>query len=436
MDYKNLSKVQVFFYPHPLYKTTNQGETMSRYRYLTCESVGAGHPDKVADRISDTILDYFMGEDYETKAGIETFITNSQVIVGGEVHSAGLMNQELLELLVLNAFMSVGYANGKGEIIDNCGMDKDYKVINLLKKQSPDIRQGVELGNGEIGAGDQGMMIGYANRDTPSFMPLALQLANSIMTQIKHNREILGKESNLLPDGKCQITLVYKNGAPIHIETIVVSNQTKEDNREQYEKEIRRAIDNTLNLHKQYFRPKTDEEQEMFKETKILINPTGSFLIGGPEGDVGLTGRKIVADQYGSCSAVGGGAFSGKDPSKVDRSGAYMARCLAVNIMEVLKCHEVSVEIAYAIGVADPVGLNIKTDGKADWLYKALQRMEEVILESRVCTPRNIEKRFGLHNIKYTKYSSFGHFGRNAPWDKVYDDLTSLLRSELEKVIE
>ena len=417
---------------------------MSRYRYLTCESVGAGHPDKVADRISDTILDYFMREDYNTKAGIETFITNNQVIVGGEVHSKGLMNQEMLEMLVLNAFMSVGYANGRGEIIDNCGMDKDYKVINLLKKQSPDIRQGVELGNGEIGAGDQGMMIGYANRDTPSFMPLALEIANDIMYQLNYTRSVLdagevsGSKlgSSLLPDGKCQITLVYRDNVPIHVETIVVSNQTKENNRKEYEAEIQEAIEGVMKQHSRFLYKKTDEEQEMFKETKILINPTGSFLIGGPLGDVGLTGRKIVADQYGSCSAVGGGAFSGKDPSKVDRSGAYMARCLAVNIMEVLKCHEVSVEIAYAIGVADPVGLSIKTDEKADWLGKALQRMEEVILDSRVCTPRNIEKRFDLHNIKYTKYSSFGHFGRNAPWDKVYDDLTSLLRSELEKVIE
>jgi len=400
---------------------------VNRYRYLTCESVGSGHPDKVADRISDTVLDYFLENDKNSKTGIETFVSNNIIIVGGELHSTAKINQEILEGLVEKALIEIGYADEDGKVFDLNGIDKDYKVLNLLKGQSADIRQGVELEDGDVGAGDQGMMIGYAKRETENYMPIALEMANDIMYYINESMVTLNGETSLLPDGKCQVTVVYRDNIPIHFDTIVVSNQTKKDNREVYEKELMFAVNSAIEGHSVYLHKKTEEEEKEFGKTKILINPTGSFLIGGPLGDVGLTGRKIVADQYGSYSPVGGGAFSGKDPSKVDRSGAYIARCLAVNIMEVLKCEEVSVELAYAIGIADPVSINIKVNEESWRFNELLARIEQSILDAKVCTPRNIAKRFDLTNVRYADYSAYGHFGRHAPWDEVYGDLITLI---------
>lgn len=402
------------------------------YRYLTCESVGSGHPDKVADRISDTILDFLLKKDKNTKAGIEVLVSHQKIIVAGEVFSETYFDSVVISYLVCNALKDIGYIDEHDRVVPRCGINEDFEIINLIKSQSPDIRKGVVRGLDEIGAGDQGMMIGYATNDTESKLPLPLDMSHSIMKHIEDRRKKLGDKTSLLPDGKCQVTVVYKNNKPVHIDTVVVSNQTRTDDRKIYETEILKIVDCLLVYYRDFLYPLAPEEKEKFEETKILINPTGSFLVGGPLGDVGLTGRKIVVDQYGGFAPVGGGAFSGKDPTKVDRSGAYMARCLAINILKAVKCNEVFVELAYAIGVSDPVSINIKLDdgySLSEYWKKKVSKMEENILNSKICTPKSIIERFKLlDEVRYTNYSSYGHFGREAPWEVIYKDIQEILK--------
>lgn len=399
------------------------------YIYKTCEAVGFGHPDKVADRISDEILDFLISKDKNSRAGIETLISNQTVVVGGEYRSSYDITQEDIEEIINDIFKYLGYIDENGDVLDGYGIDKEFIVQNYLKHQSEDIAIGIELNGEKIGAGDQGMMIGYSSKETEELLPMPLVISNEIMNEIR-NKITSGVPTLLMPDGKCQVTVAYLSSIPMFIDTIVVSNQTKNNDRAAYVKEILEIIDRVVKRHKREFLP-THEKNNSIYPDKIFINPTGSFTIGGPLADVGLTGRKIVADQYGGFSPVGGGALSGKDATKVDRSGAYMARCLANNILRYFDLESVGVELSYAIGVPEPVSVNIDVKGKklTSDMNKKLRGLEKEIIKSKICTPYNIMNRFGLGgNIKFSDLSVFGHYGRNMPWDKDYDDIFNLIK--------
>ncbi len=378
---------------------------MGNTQIFTSESVSEGHPDKVADQISDALLDEFMAEDdrlnvkpeERCRVAIETMLAHGVAVVSGEVTSMGYVN---VQHVVRDTIKSIGYTDTKvGFDGENCG------VLVAIQPQSPDIKQGVDTG----GAGDQGMMFGMATRDTLELMPLPISIAHALMRQsacVRWQDPSIG----FRPDAKSQVSIIYEDGKPTRIDTIVVSQQ-HEERVEKHVKELIKAhiVDPVL----------TEYTEFLGGEIKYHFNPTGRFVKGGPAGDTGLTGRKIIVDTYGGMCPHGGGAFSGKDPTKVDRSAAYMARLVAKNVVAAGLADKCNVAIAYAIGVEQPVSVQIDTFGTetAD-PEKISKRVREVFDLS----PRGIIRHLGLYDFRYRQTARNGHFGNPAfPWERTSD---------------
>jgi S-adenosylmethionine synthetase len=369
-------------------------------RLVTAESVLMGHPDKVADRISDAILDEILRKDKEARVAIETLVTTGLVFVSGEVDTEAYCD---IEKVVRDTVEEIGYTRGK------FGFDaENLAVILSIHSQSPDIKRGVVKKDGSIGAGDQGVMFGYACDETENLMPLALELAQQLARRIDYLRNTK-KLTYLRPDGKVQVTLEYdKKGKPLRAEGIVVSVQ----HREMDLKVLKKAI-------KEEVIEKVIPSYLIDQKTKIFINPTGRFVVGGPKADTGLTGRKIIVDTYGGFAHHGGGAFSGKDPSKVDRSASYMARYLAKNIVKSKLAKKCEVELAYIIGEEEPIGVNINTFNTA---LVAEELIIKTIKKHFSLTPKSIIERFNLRTPIYEKTSFYGHMGREdlkVGWEEV-----------------
>jgi S-adenosylmethionine synthetase len=380
---------------------------------FTSESVSEGHPDKVADQISDALIDHFLAHDKSSKVACETLVTTGQVVLAGEVKSDAYLDVQTIAREVING---IGYT--KGEYMfngDSCG------VISAIHEQSPDINQGVdrsvEDGSFEAkanaqGAGDQGMMFGYATNETANYMPLALDLAHTILKELSAIRRDDSEIKYLRPDAKSQVTIEYSDDhKPIRIDSIVVSTQHDDfGSEEEMLNKIREDIKNIL--IPRVVALQSDEIKALFNDQiKYHINPTGKFVIGGPHGDTGLTGRKIIVDTYGGKGAHGGGAFSGKDPSKVDRSAAYATRHIAKNLVAAGVADEVLVQVSYAIGVAEPCGLYINTYGTAKvGLHDGdIAKKVSEIFDLR---PYAIEQNLKLRNPIYQETASYGHMGR------------------------
>ena len=380
---------------------------------FTSESVSEGHPDKIADQISDALIDHFLAFDPTSKVACETLVTTGQVVLAGEVKSKAYLDVQTIARDVING---IGYT--KGEYMfngDSCG------VISAIHEQSPDINQGVDRVKEDAdfetkanlqGAGDQGMMFGYATNETENYMPLALDLAHSILRELSALRNENNAIKYLRPDAKSQVTIEYSdNHKPIRIDSIVVSTQHDDFGSEEamLEKIRKDIIEILIPKVKASQRP---EIQELFNDQiKFHINPTGKFVIGGPHGDTGLTGRKIIVDTYGGKGAHGGGAFSGKDPSKVDRSAAYATRHIAKNLVAAGVADEVLVQVSYAIGVAEPCGLYINTFGTSKVNLHDGEIAERIskIFDLR---PYAIEQNLKLRNPIYQETASYGHMGR------------------------
>ena len=373
---------------------------------FTSESVSEGHPDKVADQISDTLLDNFLAFDPESKVACETLVTTGQVVLAGEVRSDTYLDVQTLARDVIN---DIGYTKGAYKFSgDSCG------VISLIHEQSQDINQGVDRGSKEEqGAGDQGMMFGYATKETENYMPLALDISHKILIELAKLRRENNEITYLRPDSKSQVTIEYSDdNVPQRIDSIVVSTQHDEfdEDDERMLKKIKKDIIDILIPRVQKQLP--EYVQELFnEEIKYHINPTGKFVIGGPHGDTGLTGRKIIVDTYGGKGAHGGGAFSGKDPSKVDRSAAYAARHIAKNLVAAGLADEILIQVSYAIGVVEPTSLLVETYGtkKVDLSDGEIAKKVMEIFDMR---PAAIEKRLGLRNPIYRETSAYGHFGK------------------------
>ncbi|MGC8765575.1 MAG: methionine adenosyltransferase [Brevinematia bacterium] len=386
----------------------------ARRYFFTSESVSEGHPDKLADQVSDAILDEAFKQDPQSRVACETFTTTGMVLVGGEITTnASLDVQEIVRSTV----REIGYDNPA------YGLDcNSMSVINVIHKQSPDIAQGVlgeglEEFKGQQGAGDQGMMFGYACNETPEFMPAPIMFAHKLLiyaSQLRREKKI----SWLRPDGKSQVTIEYENRKPIRIDTVVLSHQ--HDENISYENLKEELISKVI-------KPVLEPTGLLDKNTKYFINPTGKFVIGGPHGDTGLTGRKIMVDTYGGAGHHGGGAFSGKDPSKVDRSAAYMARYIAKNIVASGICEVCELQISYAIGVPFPISLYVNTEGTSKIPE---EKIEEIIKKVFDLTPAGIIKTLDLRKPIYKKTASYGHFGRSEfSWEKTdkVKDILSLI---------
>ncbi|WP_321828176.1 methionine adenosyltransferase [Maribacter dokdonensis] len=373
---------------------------------FTSESVSEGHPDKVADQISDALLDHFLAFDPESKVACETLVTTGQVVLAGEVKSDTYLDVQNIAREVIN---KIGYTKGEYQFSgDSCG------VISLIHEQSQDINQGVDRGaKEEQGAGDQGMMFGYATSETENYMPLALDISHKILHTLAELRRE-GKEiSYLRPDAKAQVTLEYSDAnEPQRIDTIVVSTQHDafDADDEKMLAKIKSDIISTLIPRVKAQLPV--ETQKLFDDQiKYHINPTGKFVIGGPHGDTGLTGRKIIVDTYGGKGAHGGGAFSGKDPSKVDRSAAYAARHAAKNLVAAGVADEILVQVSYAIGVVEPTSIYVDTYGtsKVGLSDGAIARKVAELFDMR---PFAIEERLKLRNPIYLETAAYGHMGK------------------------
>jgi S-adenosylmethionine synthetase len=366
---------------------------------FTSESVGEGHPDKICDQISDAVLDEALRQDKNSRVACEAFTTTGLVLVGGEITTSGYID---LQQVVRGVLKSIGY--------DDPSYGIDYQscsVISTIQKQSPDIAQGVN-GTGlhhEMGAGDQGMMFGYACDETPSLMPAPITLAHQIMLTASRVRKS-GELTFLRPDGKCQVSVKYVKGKPQRVTTVVLSHQHSE---EVSYKELQQALIEEVIK-------KAIPAELLDSQTIYHINPTGRFVIGGPHGDTGLTGRKIIVDTYGGMARHGGGAFSGKDPTKVDRSASYMARYIAKNIVAAGLCSKCEVQIAYAIGIAKPVSFYVSTfqTGKVPD-----EKIEKAVEEVFDLTPRGIIDTLDLLRPIFRETASYGHFGRDGfSWEK------------------
>jgi len=371
---------------------------------FTSESVSEGHPDKLSDQISDSLLDNILAFDPESKVAIETFVTTDRVIIGGEINTSANIDYENI---VRGIIKNVGYKE-KEYKFDY----KSCKISNYIHSQSQDINRGVDRKNKkDQGAGDQGMMFGYAVDETNNFMPLALDLSHKLLEELSQIRKE-GKEITYLrPDSKSQVTVEYKNGLPQRIDTIVLSTQHDEfDDDIPMLKKIKSDIKEILIPR---IISKYPNYSKYFNDNIIYhVNPTGKFVIGGPHGDTGLTGRKIIVDTYGGKGAHGGGAFSGKDPSKVDRSAAYATRNIAKNICSAGLVKEVLVQVSYAIGVSEPVGLFVNSFGTSINNLRDSE-ISDYISKNIDMTPYGIEKRLKLRNPMYLETSSYGHMGRN-----------------------
>ncbi|GAB4237416.1 MAG: methionine adenosyltransferase [Ekhidna sp.] len=372
---------------------------------FTSESVSEGHPDKIADQISDALLDHFLAFDPDSKVACETMVTTGLVVLAGEVKTNAYIDVQDIARNVINR---IGYTKGEYMFDGNsCG------VISSIHEQSPDINQGVERPlEDEQGAGDQGMMFGYATKETDDYMPLALDLSHRILMELSEIRKE-GKEMTYLrPDAKSQVTIEYDdNNQPVRIDAIVVSTQHDEfDNEDNMLHKIKEDIINIL-IPRVKSKLKDDNQALFTDDIKYHINPTGKFVIGGPHGDAGLTGRKIIVDTYGGKGAHGGGAFSGKDPSKVDRSAAYATRHIAKNLVAAGVADEVLVQVSYAIGVPEPMGIYINTYGTAnvDMNDGQIAQVVEKIFDMR---PAYIIKRLKLKEPIYSESAAYGHMGR------------------------
>jgi len=372
---------------------------------FTSESVSEGHPDKVADQISDALIDNFLAFDPDSKVACETLVTTGQVVLAGEVKSKAYLDVQEIARSVIR---KIGYT--KSEYMfeaHSCG------VFSAIHEQSSDINQGVDRKKKEEqGAGDQGMMFGYATNETEDYMPLALDLAHKLLIELAAiRREKNSKMPYLRPDAKSQVTLEYDdNNKPVRIDAIVLSTQHDEFDTEP--RMLERIKKDVINILIPRVKSKYKKYARLFNDKiKYHINPTGKFVIGGPHGDTGLTGRKIIVDTYGGKGAHGGGAFSGKDPSKVDRSAAYATRHIAKNLVAAGVCDEVLVQVSYAIGVAKPTSINVNTYGtaKVNMTDGEIAKIVEELFDMR---PYFIEKRLKLRNPIYSETAAYGHMGR------------------------
>ncbi|MEM8571615.1 MAG: methionine adenosyltransferase [Pseudomonadota bacterium] len=385
----------------------------NRKDYLfTSESVSEGHPDKVCDRISDAVLDSFLAEDPEARVACETFATTDRVVVGGEVRGApGVLGR--VEEIVRDCVRDIGYAQ-KGFHWET------LSVLNVIHGQSVQIAQGVDEGEGkEEGAGDQGIMFGYAVDETPALMPAPLHYAHAILRALSEVRKS-GAEPRLGPDAKSQLSLRYEDGKPVEVSSLVLSTQhldetmTSEHVRDMVEPHIRGVL----------------PDGWLTEKTVWHVNPTGKFVIGGPDGDAGLTGRKIIVDTYGGAAPHGGGAFSGKDPTKVDRSAAYAARYVAKNVVAAGLAKRCVLQLSYAIGVARPLSVYVDTQGTGE---VSESKIEAAISEVVDLTPKGIRTHLGLNKPIYQRTSAYGHFGREPDADGGFSwertDLTEALKA-------
>ena len=364
---------------------------------FTSESVSEGHPDKLCDRVSDTVLDLFLAAEPEARVACETFATTNRVVIGGEVRAsesklAGILGS--IEGAVRNAVADIGYEQEKFH-------HAHFEFQNYLHEQSTDLAMGVDISsNKDEGAGDQGLMFGYACRETDVLMPAPIHYSHQILKRLAEIRKA-DQDSILGPDSKSQITLLYDDeGRPQRAQKIVLSTQHDAD---ASQSDIRKLVTPVI--------ADILPEGWMVGEDDLLVNPTGNFVIGGPDGDAGLTGRKIIVDTYGGAAPHGGGAFSGKDPTKVDRSAAYAARYLAKNVVAAGLAERCTIQIAYAIGVAEPVSLYADTHGTGK---VADSQLEAALAETMPLTPRNIREHLGLNRPIYAPTSAYGHFGRTA----------------------
>ena len=387
---------------------------MSNNSYIfTSESVAEGHPDKIADQISDRILDALINIDKNVRSGIETMVTSNLVILSGETSITDFNSLIDVDKIVRKCVRDIGYEQQNFHW-------QNLEIINKIHGQSPDIAQGVdETVNKDLGAGDQGIMFGYATDETENYMPATLYYSNQILLKLSEERKLQYQEC-LGPDAKSQVTLEYKNGYPVGAKKILVSNQHSEDVSPSKVRDIIKEV--VLS---------TMPDGWMCKDEDFLVNPTGKFIVGGPDGDAGLTGRKIIVDTYGGAAPHGGGAFSGKDPTKVDRSAAYMARYIAKNIVHAKLAKKCLIQISYAIGVSYPLSFYIKLDEDSKIDHKKLATF---ILEILDLSPKGILNHLDLLKPIYTKTSCYGHFGRlpqidgSFSWEKL--DLADKLLSE------
>ena len=362
--------------------------------YFTSESVTEGHPDKICDTISDSILDECLKQDKDSRVAIETFATSDTITIGGQITSTARIK---IGEIVRNTLKEIGYDNEKTDI--------DYRTCKIdvnITKQSPDIALGVDVG----GAGDQGIMFGYACDETPEYMPFAINMAHKLAKRLTYVRKQKIVDY-LRPDGKTQVTVEYEGGVPKRIETILISTQHLENHTlDELKKDI---IENVI-------KPIIPKNM-MDNDTKIYINPTGRFVIGGPLGDTGLTGRKIIVDTYGGYARHGGGAFSGKDASKVDRSAAYMLRHIAKNLVANGYAKKCEIQVAYAIGMKEPISICVNTFGTSS---KSEEELACLIREKFDLTPDGIINYLKLKEPIYTSTTNYGHFGKdNLPWEKI-----------------
>jgi len=385
---------------------------MSEKFIFTSESVSEGHPDKVADQVSDAILDAILAQDPKARVACETLVTTGMAVIAGEITTNAVINYSEI---ARNTIREIGYTDSEmGFDADTCA------VLVSIDRQSPDISQGVSEGEGlhkEQGAGDQGLMFGYACNETPELMPMPIQLAHELVAKLAEVRKS-GELNFLRPDSKSQVSVEYENGHPKRIDTVVISTQHTPDvthaeiEKQVIEKVVKKVIPaNLLDANTRYF-----------------INPTGRFVVGGPMGDCGLTGRKIIVDTYGGMGRHGGGAFSGKDPSKVDRSAAYMGRYVAKNLVAAGLCERCEVQVAYAIGVAQPVSIHVDSFGTGK---VSEDRLAELIREVFDMRPRAIIEQLDLLRPIYKKTAAYGHFGRELPefaWEKT--DKAAILKQK------
>ncbi|MEJ6501663.1 MAG: methionine adenosyltransferase [Rhodobacterales bacterium] len=388
---------------------------MSRQNYLfTSESVSEGHPDKVCDRVSDSILDAFLAQDPYSRVACETFATTDRVVVGGEVRGPQSVIDSV-EQIVRDCVKDIGY--------EQAGFHwETMNVHNYLHEQSADIAQGVDAANNkDEGAGDQGIMFGYAVRETPELMPAPIHYSHAILKRLTEVRKN-GTEPRLGPDAKSQLSLRYQDGKPVEAMSIVLSTQHLDASM---------SSDDVRALVEPYIREVMPEDW-ITGRTQWHVNPTGKFVIGGPDGDAGLTGRKIIVDTYGGAAPHGGGAFSGKDPTKVDRSAAYAARYLAKNVVAAGLAERCTLQLSYAIGVAKPLSIYVDTHGTGQASDEEIEKAIDKVMD---LTPRGIRTHLGLNRPIYQRTSAYGHFGR-APeadggfsWENI--DLVEVLKKAI-----
>ena len=384
---------------------------------FTSESVSEGHPDKICDQISDSILDLYLSKDPVARVAVETLVTSDLVVVSGEVRSTSEVSKELIEKTIRSTVREIGY--------EQDGFHwKTMEIKILLHEQSSDIAMGVDSDGNlkDEGAGDQGIMFGYACNETSELMPAPIFYSHKILKLLSEKRHA-GLIDGILPDSKSQVTMVYENNKPIKVDSIVVSTQHTENcSQDEISQIVKKVIDESL------------PSELLNDETSYIINPTGNFVIGGPVGDTGLTGRKIIVDTYGGSAPHGGGAFSGKDPTKVDRSAAYISRYLAKNVVAAGISDKCTIQLSYAIGLSKPLSIYADLGGKGNI---SEDRLVEFLSDLVDLTPRGIRERLELNRPIYKKTASYGHFGRDPDqdggfgWEKL--DLVDALSNEFKQ---